>query len=62
MRVGSDYRAGGGNGYKLSYMAQMGGWAVLDHALHDAPDPHAQLRLGYVSFLSSWALLNSGTE
>lgn len=60
--LGSDYRASGGNAYTLSYMAQMGGWAVLDHALHDAPEPHALLRLGYASFLSSWALLNTGTE
>lgn len=59
--LGSDYRASGGNGYTLSYMAQMGGWAVLDHALGDTADPHPLLRLGYASFLSSWALLNSGT-
>lgn len=59
--LGSDYRASGGNAYTLSYMAQMGGWAVLDHALGDTADPHPLMRLGYASFLSSWALLNSGT-
>lgn len=59
--LGSDYRGSGGNAYTLSYMAQMGGWAVLDHALRDPVDPHTLLRLGYASFLSSWALLNSGT-
>ena len=59
--LGSDYRPGGGDAYTLSYMAQMGGWAILDHALHDATDPHPLLRLGYASALSSWALINSGT-
>ncbi|QNQ09748.1 DUF5695 domain-containing protein [Sphingomonas alpina] len=59
--LGSDYRAQGGDSYTLSYMAQMGGWAVLDHALYDATDPHPLLRLGYASFLSAWALMNTGT-
>jgi hypothetical protein len=59
--LGSDYRAQGGDAYTLTYMAQMGGWAVLDHALNDAPDPHPLLRLGYASQLSAWALLNSGS-
>jgi hypothetical protein len=58
---GSDYRGGAGNGYTLSYMSQMGGWSVLDYALHYAEDPAPYLRLGYASILSSWALLNSGT-
>ncbi|MXP27056.1 hypothetical protein GRI39_13565 [Altererythrobacter indicus] len=61
--LGSDYRAQGSDTYLLSYMAQMGGWAVLDHALYDGPDnPHALLRLGAASSLSSWALMNSGTK
>ncbi len=59
--LGSDYRAGAGNAYTLSYMAQMGGWAVLDYALNFATNPCPYLRLGYASALSSWALLNSGT-
>lgn len=59
--LGSDYRAGAGNSFTLSYMAQMGGWAVTDYALNFAPDPYPYLRLGYASYLSSWALLNSGT-
>jgi hypothetical protein len=59
--LGSDYRAAAGDAYTLSYMAQMGGWAILDHALHDVDDPRALLRLGHASALSSWALLNSGT-
>jgi hypothetical protein len=59
--LGSDYRAGGNTSYTLSYMAQMGGWAVLDYALYHTQDPATYLRPGYASFLSSWALLNSGT-
>jgi hypothetical protein len=59
--LGSDYRASAGNSFTLSYMSQMGGWAVLDYALYYARDPSPYLRLGYASFLSSWALMNSGT-
>jgi hypothetical protein len=59
--LGSDYRGSGGASYTLSYMAQMGGWAISDYALYFAHDPIPYLRLGYASYLSSWALLNSGT-
>jgi hypothetical protein len=59
--LGSDYRSGAGNSYTLSYMSQMGGWAVLDYALNHASDPVSSLRLGYASFLSAWALMNTGT-
>jgi hypothetical protein len=59
--LGSDYRGSGPSNYTLSYMAQMGGWAVSDYALYFARDPVPYLRLGYPSYLSSWALLNSGT-
>lgn len=59
---GSDYRAEGGDAYTLSYMAQMGGAGVLDHALHDRLDPDATIRLGYASYLSAWALMNTGSE
>jgi hypothetical protein len=59
--LGSDYRASGNLSYTLSYMAQMGGWAVSDYALYFAKDPAPYMRLGYASYLSSWALLNSGT-
>ena len=58
-QLGSDYR--GTLTYLLSYMSQMGGWSILDYALHFAKDPTDQLRLGYASSLSSWALVNSGT-
>ncbi len=60
--LGSDYRGFGGNAYTLTYMSQMGGWAVLDYALHFAADPAPYLRLGYASYLSAWALMNTGTE
>lgn len=58
-QLGSDYR--GNLTYLLSYMSQMGGWSILDYALHFAADPTEYLRLGYASVLSSWALVNSGT-
>jgi len=59
--VGSDYRGAGNATYMLSYMAQMGGWAIEDYAVNYAKDPIQYLRIGYASYLSSWALLNSGT-
>ena len=59
--LGSDYRGSAGNAYTLSYMSQMGGWAVLDYGLYFAKDPFPFLRLGYASYLSSWALMNTGT-
>jgi hypothetical protein len=42
-------------------MSQLGGWAILDYALNYASDPFPYLRLGYASYLSSWALMNTGT-
>lgn len=60
--LGSDYRGGGGDRYTLTYMSQMGGWSVLDYGLGYAADPAPYLRLGYQSYLSAWALLNSGTR
>lgn len=59
-QLGSDYR--GNLTYLLSYMSQMGGWSILDYALHFAKDPTDYLRLGYASSLSSWSLVNSGNE
>jgi hypothetical protein len=55
------YRPPGNTAHTLSYMSQMGGWAVEDHALHTARDQVPYLRLGYSSYLSSWVLLISGT-
>ena len=61
---GSDYRGSMGDDFVLTYMAQMGGSALLDYALNDAPsmttNPADYLRLGYASILSAWATMNSG--
>lgn len=59
-QLGSDIRQHGNSNYQLSYMTQMGGWAVLDYALHYSRDPAVYARLGYASYLASWALINSG--
>jgi hypothetical protein len=59
--LGSDFRGGGGNAYTLTYMSQMGGWGVLDYAMNFATNPAPYLRLGYASYLSAWALMNTGT-
>lgn len=58
---GSDYRQQAGDVYTLSYMAQMGGWGVMDYALYYATNPAPYLELGYGSYLSAWALMNTGT-
>ncbi len=58
---GSDFR-GKSDSYTLSYMSQMGGWAILDYALNYAKSPADYFRLGYASYLSSFALMNTGTE
>ena len=59
---GSDYRGGAGDAFTLTYMSPMGGWGVLDHALHDRSEPDATIRLGFASILSSWSLMNTGTQ
>lgn len=59
---GSDYRGESNAAYTLSYMSQMGGWAVLDYGLRYSTKPHNYIRLGYASLLSSWALMNTGTK
>ncbi|MES1249988.1 MAG: DUF5695 domain-containing protein, partial [Chitinophaga rupis] len=58
--LGSDFR-GRSDSYTLSYMSQMGGWAILDYGLHFSKDPGEYLRLGYAAYLSSFALINTGT-
>jgi hypothetical protein len=60
--LGSDFRGCGESFYMLSYMSQMGGWALLDQALQFDADPFPGLRLGYASMLSSWALVNAGRK
>lgn len=59
--MGSDYRGNGNISYTLSYMSQMGGWGILDYAYYQSPTPAKYLRLGYPAYLSSFALINSGT-
>ncbi len=59
--MGSDFR-GSNDRYLLSYMAQMGGWGILDYGLVYAKDYSDYLQLGYASYLSSFALINSGDE
>ena len=56
--LGSDDSESGG----LSYMAKMGGWSILDYGLQFAEKPYDWLQLGYASYLSSFALMNTGTE
>jgi hypothetical protein len=60
--LGSDIRGSGGDAYTLTYMSQLGGWSVLDYALYHAANPWPYLRLGFASFLSAWALMNTGTR
>jgi len=58
--LGSDFRACGSGTYNLSYMSQMGGWAIMDHAVRFAQEPWQLIALGYAGLLSSWALVNAG--
>jgi len=46
----------------LDYMSQMAGWSILDYALYYSEEPAKYVRLGYASILSSWALVNSGSQ
>lgn len=57
---GSDFR-GSSDSFTLSYMSQMGGGAILDDALNFSTAPADEFRLGYGAYLSSFALINSGT-
>lgn len=45
--------------HEMSYMVMMGGWSVLDYGLLYSENPD-WVELGYNSFLSSWALMNTG--
>jgi len=58
---GSDYRSGMGDDFVVTYMAQMGGWSLLDYALNYAANPTDYLRLGYGSYLNGWSTMNTGT-
>ena len=57
--LGSDFTGSSDVG-SLSYMASMGGWGILDYGLRFAQVPWDWLQLGYASYLSSWALMNTG--
>jgi len=58
--MGGDWTSSSDN-HSLSYMAKMGGWAILDYGINFADNPYDWLQLGYASYLSSWALMNTGT-
>ncbi len=44
-----------------TYMAQMGGWGILDYGVNFAAKPDDWLQLGYASYLGAWCLMNTGT-
>ncbi len=56
------YLLGSSRPGSLFYMTHLGGWSVLDYALHYASEPEKFLRLGYASFLCGWGLMNTGTR
>lgn len=57
--LGADFTASSDSG-SMSYMANMGGWGILDYAINFADMPYDWLQLGYASYLSSWSLMNTG--
>jgi hypothetical protein len=57
--LGADFTGSSDRG-AMSYMAQMGGWGILDYAVNFAEAPHDPLQLGYASYLSAWSLMNTG--
>lgn len=58
--LGSDFTYSSDN-HCLSYMARMGGWAILDYAIRFAEKPYEWIQLGYASYLAPYALMNTGT-
>ena len=58
---GSDYRGDMGDDFVVTYMAQMGGWGLLDYGLNFATNATDYLRLGYGSYLNGWSTMNTGT-
>ncbi len=58
--LGADFTGSSDRG-ALSYMAPMGGSGILDYGLNFSDQPADWLQLGYASYLSSWALMNTGT-
>jgi hypothetical protein len=57
--LGADFTASSDIG-AMSYMANMGGWGILDYAVNFSDSPYDWLQLGYASYLSSWSLMNTG--
>ncbi len=57
--LGADFTGSSDTG-SMSYMANMGGWGILDYGLNFAAEPWDWLELGYASYLSSWSLMNTG--
>ena len=58
--LGADFTSSSDGG-SMSYMANMGGWGILDYAVNFATKPDDWLQLGYASYLCHWALMNAGT-
>jgi hypothetical protein len=58
--LGADFTSSSDGG-SMSYMANMGGWGILDYAVNFAAKPDDWLQLGYASYLCHWALMNAGT-
>ena len=54
-QYGSDNRWMGDSHYRLSYMSQLAGWALLDYALNYAENPTEIMPIAYGSYLSSYA-------
>jgi hypothetical protein len=57
--LGADFTSSSDGG-SMSYMANMGGWGILDYAVNFAANPGDWLQLGYASYLCHWALMNAG--
>jgi len=58
--LGADFTSSSDGG-SMSYMANMGGWGILDYGIRFSQKPDDWLQLGYASYLCHWALMNSGT-
>jgi hypothetical protein len=57
--LGADFTSSSDGG-SMSYMANMGGWGILDYGINYADKPDDWLQLGYASYLCHWALMNAG--
>ena len=57
--LGADFTSSSDGG-SMSYMANMGGWGILDYGINFSARPDDWIQLGYASYLCHWALMNSG--